>query len=78
MADIAGAIPVKSISEEYHYIASQRCACGSRYKLQHQSLLLEGPYDLLRVVCLQCGAEREFLFDIRAFFGRTEGNEQGV
>jgi|YelNatPaOPRAMG01_1025707.scaffolds.fasta_scaffold273866_1 hypothetical protein len=70
---LAGAVAVISVAEEYRRLAEERCACGGRYRVRRQ-LLLEGPsgrhYDRLEVACERCGAERTFLFDISAFYGR--------
>ena len=68
-----GAIAVSSVAEEYRRLAQERCACGGRYRLRRQ-MLLEGRsgrhYDRLEVACERCGAERAFLFEISAFYGR--------
>jgi len=66
----ARAIPVTKISEEYAYLAQQRCACGGRYQLGSQALVRrEGRYlDLLTARCRQCGARASWAFDVTERF----------
>lgn len=66
------AIPVDGVAQEYAILASQTCACGGRFRPVRQALLHDRGryYDLLEAVCQQCGAPRQFLFDIHTFFGR--------
>ncbi len=70
--ELAGAIPVQSVAEEYRRVAQEHCACGGRYHVRRQALL-EGAagrhYDRLETACQRCGAQRTFLFDISPFFG---------
>jgi hypothetical protein len=71
------AIAVNSVAEEYYYWRRQKCACGGRYRLRYQLLRQQGEqhFDELHVRCNQCGAERDFVFDITSFFGREFPHE---
>jgi len=66
------AVAVNGIQQEYEIVAAERCPCGSQFQVTRQALLFhEGrPYDLLETACRQCGQQRQFLFDISAFFGK--------
>ena len=68
----ADAIKVRSIPEEYAYLAKLRCNCGGRYDGETQALLeVHGVmYDRLDVRCVKCGDGRSLLFDISSFFGK--------
>ena len=71
--NFAEAIEVGSVAEEYLFLHRQRCACGGRFR-PLQQMLIQKPggraYDRLRVRCILCGAEREYLFDVAKFYGR--------
>lgn len=70
--NLAEAIKVGSILEEYAFLSRQKCSCGGAFKNEAQALLEAGGkhYDRLDVRCPQCGTARSFLFDINAFFGK--------
>jgi hypothetical protein len=68
-----GPLAAGSIEEEYRYMHDHPCPdCGGHYQVQRQSLLFkEGqPFDGFETRCSGCGAQRAFLFDISAFFGK--------
>jgi len=71
--DLANAIPVQSIAQEYEELRRRRCPCGGQFKLLFQALV-NGPegthYDVLRVQCTSCGAEQKIVFAIDSFFHR--------
>lgn len=73
MDDFAGAVKVPDVESEYRHVKATPCACGGPFAGRKQSLLT-GPegrrYDRIDAVCAKCGAERAFLFDISAFFGK--------
>ena len=70
--NVAEAIKVGSVAEEYAFLSRQRCVCGGNYKKEVQALLENNglSYDRLDVSCLQCGKRRSFLFDINSFHGK--------
>jgi hypothetical protein len=70
--NVAEAIKVGSVAEEYAFLSRQRCACGGNYKKEVQALLENNglSYDRLDVSCSQCGKARSFLFDINSFHGK--------
>jgi hypothetical protein len=69
-SDYATAIPVTTIDEEYSYVAEQACPeCGGAYAVASQSLNFDDagtPFDILHAQCENCGAERDFFFDVSA------------
>jgi len=69
--DLAKAIRVDSVGQEYAIVAATPCACGGRWRVIRQALVQHaGRFgDRLEVTCAQCGATGVFLFDISAFFG---------
>jgi hypothetical protein len=64
----ATAVAVVTIDEEYRYVYDQVCpACGGAYVVVEQSLDFDGegtPYDILHSECTNCGAARDFYFDV--------------
>ncbi len=66
--DFSTAIPVTTIDEEYEYVYEQICpACGGSYAVAEQSLDFDEagtPYDILHSLCTDCGATRDFYFDV--------------
>ena len=72
-------IKVGCVDQEYWYIRKQRCPCGGELKGTKQSLL-DGPLgaaDLLETTCVNCGQQREFLFDISGFMGKSLSSQKG-
>ena len=70
--DVATALPVASAREEYAVIHETRCTCGGPMAGVGQKLTRDQdgrPFDTVTARCLECGATREFVFDIGAFFG---------
>jgi hypothetical protein len=69
-SDFDTAIPVTTIDEEYSYVAEQACPeCGGAYAVAEQSLVFDDagtPFDILHAQCENCGAERDFFFDVSA------------
>jgi hypothetical protein len=67
-SDFDTAIPVTTIDEEYSYVAEQACPeCGGAYAVAEQSLVFDDagtPFDILHAQCENCGAERDFFFDV--------------
>jgi len=63
---------VTGVQMEYMHIEAERCVCGGKWEVLEQALIEhEGkPYDQIRVRCQRCGLERDFFFDISAFYGR--------
>ena len=57
---------------EYAYLRSHPCDGDTGWKLQQQSLIQVNNrvYDRLHVVCPTSKVERDFYFDITAYFGR--------
>ena len=70
--EVAGAVKVGSVREEYEFLSRQRCPCGGSYRKESQELLERGEmhYDRLRVTCSQCGKSKSFVFDVNSFFDR--------
>lgn len=71
------AIKVASVEEEYRVIARTPCAnCGNRLEAHKQTLVKDDAtgrhYDLIEARCARCGRAREFLFDIKSFFGKRD------
>jgi len=66
-------IIVHSVSQEYWYLAKCKCSCGGNLESRGQKLLVnQKDYkesDLLEVVCLDCGKQSDFIFDISSFSG---------
>ena len=60
------------VAWEYRYLAFQPCDKDTRWRLMNQSLIKQGEraYDRLQVVCPSTKAERDFYFDIAAYFGK--------
>lgn len=71
--DMSNAIKVTSVAQEYACLAKQRCHCGGRYNRNTQALLDVGgkKYDQLSISCAECGEEKQLLFDINSFFGKS-------
>ena len=78
-------IAVSDVSEEYAYVAKQRCQCGGSYTVERQSTgTAEGKhFDELFCKCKKCGKERSFTFDVTSLFeeykiGSSEEAKQKV
>jgi hypothetical protein len=69
--DTGQAVAVDSVEQEYALVAARTCSCGGHFRVLGQTLVVRDgrPYDLLDVVCQQCGQKGQFLFDIQSFFG---------
>lgn len=61
---------VNNVAEEYAYVAQALCACGGRFQFARQMLQVRGGryYDIVLARCPDCGATREFIFDIHRFY----------
>jgi len=60
------------VAWEYRYLAFHPCDKDTRWRLVNQSLLKQGEraYDRLHVACPSTKTERDFYFDITAYFGK--------
>ena len=63
-------IKVNDISEEYKYIKENKCDCGGEFGSIEQSLQFRDGVnvDVHKAFCNNCGANKEFVFDISSFF----------
>jgi CheY-like chemotaxis protein/ribosomal protein S14 len=63
-------IKAHSVSQEYWYLGKQKCECGGDIKLLFQAVTVrnQAPVDIHSTRCKQCGAPREFIFDISSFY----------
>jgi len=63
---------ITGVQMEYMHIEAERCDCGGKWEVLEQALIEHDgkPYDQIRVRCERCGLERDFFFDISAFYGR--------
>jgi ribosomal protein L37E len=64
-------VSVTSVSQEYAYVAHQRCkACGDSFEVVRQTLIQsddeEHYFDVLTARCQRCGKQRDFTFNIGA------------
>jgi len=56
------------------YLSVHPCAPNQRWQMKMQSLQNNGSrhYDVLHVVCPSTNAERDYYFDITAFYGKLQ------
>lgn len=68
--DVADAIEVASVADEYAFLALQRPDCGGSYQQATQALVgIRGvSYDRLDMRSTKCGTGKTFLYDISSFF----------
>jgi len=68
--------PLKShsVREEYLYLATRLCKCGSRLEvLDHELRYYNGqPRDVIQARCPRCRAFHCFVYDISFFFGKDD------
>jgi hypothetical protein len=68
---------IDDVADEYQYLRAQTCEqCGFKgtYDVQMQKLVdIDGkPHDILECRCTECGAEKEFTFDVSTAFARYD------
>lgn len=58
---------VRSVAEEYMWLAASRCACGGAWRVLRQHALRgpRGIIDVLDARCASCGGEGSFRFELR-------------
>ncbi len=68
------AIAVSDVSEEYIYVATLQCTCGTEDELEVEAQSLpdadSGWMDVLHTVCPACGERYELYFDVTELFER--------
>ena len=62
---------VDYISEEYQYIAQQRCTCGGTYKaIMQEAIEFLGPHDRLTAQCEKCLSQRQYWFTLSKAYNK--------
>lgn len=75
-----GPVVVNNRDEEYDSIARETCSCGGGFEIEMEEVRpaseTQGPLDVLKTLCNECGSHVDFLFDISSFYdGGVEGFE---
>lgn len=75
-----GPFVVNGRDEEYEFIARETCSCGGGFEVEMEEVRpateAQGPLDVLKTLCMECGSHVDFMFDISSFYdGGVEGFE---
>ncbi len=67
-------IRAHSIREEYLYLATRLCKCGSRLEAFDHALRYHkgSPRDIIQARCMRCHSFHCFVYDISPFFGKAQ------